>query len=57
MRFYKLFKESGCVACHNGPAVGGSSFQKMGVVEPYQAKSTAEGRSAVTVKYRHSDRV
>ncbi len=47
---YKLFKESGCVACHNGPAVGGNSFQKMGVVEPYQAKSPAEGLSAVTGK-------
>jgi cytochrome c peroxidase len=45
---YALFKESGCIACHNGPAVGGSSFQKMGVVAPYKANSTAEGRSAVT---------
>ncbi|MDP1606293.1 MAG: cytochrome-c peroxidase, partial [Rhodocyclaceae bacterium] len=47
---YTLFKESGCVACHNGPAVGGNSFQKMGVVEPYKATSPAEGRSAVTGK-------
>jgi len=47
---YKLFKYSGCVACHNGPAVGGNSFQKMGVVEPYKANSPAEGRSAVTGK-------
>lgn len=47
---YKLFKESGCVACHNGEAVGGNSFQKMGVVEPYKANSPAEGRSAVTGK-------
>ena len=47
---YKLFKESGCVACHYGPAVGGTSFQKMGIVEPYKAKSPAEGRSAVTGK-------
>jgi len=47
---YKLFKESGCVACHNGPAVGGNSFQKMGVVEPYKASSPAEGRVAVTGK-------
>jgi cytochrome c peroxidase len=47
---YKLFKESGCIACHNGPAVGGSSFQKMGIVEPYKATSAAEGRSAVTGK-------
>lgn len=45
---YALFKDSGCTACHNGPAVGGNSFQKMGVVEPYQATSPAEGRVAVT---------
>jgi cytochrome c peroxidase len=45
---YELFKDSGCVACHNGPAVGGNSFQKMGVVEPYAASSPAEGRVAVT---------
>ncbi len=45
---YTLFKESGCVACHNGPAAGGTSFQRMGVVEAYQSTSPAEGRSAVT---------
>ncbi|MGE5491666.1 MAG: cytochrome-c peroxidase, partial [Actinomycetota bacterium] len=47
---YKLFKDSGCVSCHNGPAVGGNSFQKMGVVEAYKASSPAEGRVAVTGK-------
>jgi cytochrome c peroxidase len=47
---YKLFKDSGCVACHNGPNVGGTSFQKMGIVEPFKTTSTAEGRSAVTGK-------
>ncbi len=47
---YNLFKESGCVACHNGPAAGGNSFQKMGLVEPYNASVPAEGRSAVTGK-------
>lgn len=47
---YKLFKDSGCTACHNGPAVGGNSFQKMGVVEAYKASSPAEGRVAVTGK-------
>jgi len=45
---YALFKNSGCVACHNGEAVGGNSFQKMGLVEPYQTSNPAEGRSAVT---------
>jgi len=47
---YGLFKRSGCIACHNGPALGGTSFQKMGVVEPYQTDNPAEGRSAVTGK-------
>ena len=45
---YHLFKDSGCYACHSGPAVGGSSFQKMGVVEPYKSSSTAQGRFEVT---------
>jgi cytochrome c peroxidase len=47
---YRLFKHSGCVACHNGPALGGNSFQKMGIIRPYPATSSAEGRSAVTGK-------
>ena len=47
---YQLFKVSGCIACHNGEAVGGNSFQRMGIVEPYKATSSAEGRSAVTGK-------
>ena len=44
---YKLFKDSGCVACHNGEAVGGNSFQKMGLVEPYKG-NMPDGRAAVT---------
>jgi len=47
---YQLFKDSGCTACHNGPAVGGNSFQKMGVVEPYKTDNKAEGMAAVTGK-------
>lgn len=47
---YQLFKNSGCVACHMGPALGGTSFQKMGLVEPYETKNTAEGLAAVTGK-------
>ncbi|MFT0531754.1 cytochrome-c peroxidase [Castellaniella hirudinis] len=45
---YQLFKTSGCVACHNGPNLGGRSFQKMGLIEPYQTDNPAQGRSAVT---------
>ncbi len=47
---YNLFKNSGCAACHNGAAIGGTSFQKMGIVEPYKANSPAEGLIAVTGK-------
>jgi len=47
---YELFKNSGCVACHNGEAVGGTSFQKMGAVEPYKTKNPAEGLKGVTGK-------
>lgn len=45
---YVLFRDSGCVACHNGPAAGGTSFQKMGLVEPYVTANPATGRAGVT---------
>jgi cytochrome c peroxidase len=47
---YELFKSSGCVACHMGPAVGGNSFQKMGLVAPYETHNPAQGLAAVTGK-------
>jgi len=47
---YELFKSSGCVGCHMGPAVGGSSFQKMGLVAPYETHNPAQGLAAVTGK-------
>lgn len=47
---YKLFKESGCIACHNGAAVGGNSFQKMGVIQPYITSNQAIGLAAVSGK-------
>ncbi len=47
---YKLFKDSGCIACHHGAAVGGTTFQKMGVLTPYKTASKAEGRKGVTGK-------
>lgn len=52
---YELFKSAGCVACHNGPAVGGNSYQKMGVMKPYETDNPAIGRAAVTGK--DSDRM
>lgn len=32
---YKLFKEYGCIACHQGVNVGGNMFQRMGTFLPY----------------------
>ena len=45
---YQLFKSSGCVACHMGPALGGTSFQKMGLVSPYETRNEAQGLAGVT---------
>nr|WP_217808714.1 cytochrome-c peroxidase [Derxia lacustris] len=47
---YALFKSNGCIGCHNGPAVGGASFQKLGLVEPYATANPAIGRAGVTGK-------
>jgi len=45
---YKIFKDSGCTACHNGEAAGGTSFQRMGIVRPYKSTSPVEGRYSIT---------
>lgn len=45
---YRVFKSSGCPMCHNGPAAGSGSFQKMGLAEPYRTSHPAEGRRGVT---------
>jgi len=47
---YTLFKDSGCTACHYGPAVGGNSFQTMGLVAKYDTKNKAEGVAGLTGK-------
>ncbi len=44
-----LFIEKGCAGCHNGVAVGGGSFQKFGVVNPYPHQKDL-GRYKVTKK-------
>ena len=47
-----LFIETGCITCHVGPGVGGGSFQKLGVVKPYETSDA--GRFEVTAN--ESDR-
>lgn len=48
LRGYRLFKDSGCTACHYGPALGGTSFQKMGLVAEYDTKNKAQGVAGLT---------
>lgn len=45
---YELFKSVGCASCHYGPAVGGETFMKMGLVKPYVTDNPAQGRIAVS---------
>ncbi len=44
-----LFVSTGCTTCHNGPLLGGRSYQKMGVVHAYPNKQDL-GRFDVTKK-------
>ena len=48
----RTFINTGCVACHNGPGVGGGMYQKFGVVEDYWketgSKEIDKGRFDVT---------
>jgi cytochrome c peroxidase len=34
---YEIFKSAGCTNCHFGPALGGASFERMGVASDYFA--------------------
>lgn len=41
------FLTVGCTTCHNGPVLGGNSYQKVGLVEPYENTEDI-GRAVVT---------
>lgn len=45
---YELFKLTGCIGCHNGPAVGGTAFQRMGSFNRYETDNPARGLIDVT---------
>lgn len=36
---YKLFKDYGCISCHNGVNIGGNVFQRIGIHSPFQSKN------------------
>jgi len=43
------FVQNGCTSCHSGPSIGGSSFQKLGLVKAYPNQKDL-GRYEVTKK-------
>ena len=50
---FRTFVDSGCSGCHSGALLGGSMYQRMGVVKAF-ARSTDPGRMKVT--HAESDR-
>lgn len=46
----KLFIRSGCIRCHSGNLLGGTSFQKVGSVRPYVTDNSSKGRMDVSGK-------
>lgn len=52
-RGYALFKEYNCAACHVGQALGGQSFEKFGIAEPYFVARAIERSDLV---YNDDDR-
>jgi len=52
---YKLFKQYGCITCHNGINIGGNSFQKMGTFKEYKTARSYPDRSHVTHKISHKN--
>jgi len=50
LRGLHTFVTSGCTTCHNGPALGGTSFQKLGLVGDY-AKDFPETARLLRDKY------
>lgn len=45
-RGLKTFIETGCITCHVGPALGGTMYQKLGLLHPYSSHDA--GRYDVT---------
>jgi len=42
---YRLFKQYGCITCHNGINIGGNSFQKMGTFFDYDTNRSYPDRA------------
>lgn len=51
---YRLFEQVGCTTCHQGPAVGGTMFQKMGLVNNYFEERGGELTEADMGRFNHT---
>ena len=51
---YRLFADVGCTSCHTGPAIGGASFQKMGLVNDYFERRGGELTEADMGRFNHT---
>ncbi len=47
LRGLNTFLTAGCTACHNGPLLGGNTYQKSGLIKPYVNQADV-GRAAIT---------
>lgn len=48
---YRLFKQMGCISCHQGMNIGGNMYQKLGIMEDYFTDKVSEadlGRFSIT---------
>lgn len=55
---YQLFRELGCISCHQGVAIGGNMYQKFGVLGDYFAgrPTTRDDLGRYNVTQREEDR-
>ncbi|MFT5836196.1 MAG: cytochrome c peroxidase [Sulfurimonas sp.] len=52
---YIIFKQYGCITCHNGINIGGNSFQKMGTFLDYEMDDNYPDRSKITKNPNHKN--
>ena len=52
---YQLFKQYGCVTCHNGINIGGNSFQKMGLFIKYTSDKNYPDLKEITHNKNHKN--
>ena len=53
---YRLFKQIGCTSCHQGVAIGGNMYQKLGIMEDYFGKRANPDPGRFKLTQREEDR-